>query len=294
VHTYFFWSIMYGRALKMLGKVKVLIENREDQGFNWGAHEYMMLRVTKSLPDRVICVSEAVRQVVLKKEQLDAPRVIVIHNGVGIPPEQPCDHSGLRARLGLRPEHLVVGMVANFNRSVKGVRYLVEAAPSIVRAVPQVRFLLVGRGDQEAELRQLTDRLGVAEQVIFAGYADNVDEYYALMHVSVLTSLSEGFSITLLESMSHSLPVVVTDVGGNREVVADGVTGYLVPPRDTPAFVDRVVRLLKDDETRARFGRAARRRVEKDFSLEDVAQRYLQVYERLLAPTMRNQMPPEV
>jgi glycosyltransferase involved in cell wall biosynthesis len=185
-------------------------------------------------------------------------------------------------------------MVANFNRSVKGVRYLVEAAPSIVRAVPQVRFLLVGRGDQEAELRQLTDRLGVAEQVIFAGYADNVDEYYALMHVSVLTSLSEGFSITLLESMSHSLPVVVTDVGGNREVVADGVTGYLVPPRDTPAFVDRVVRLLKDDETRARFGRAARRRVEKDFSLEDVAQRYLQVYERLLAPTMRNQMPPEV
>jgi len=282
VHAYFFWSIMYARALKALGKVPFLIENREDQGFNWGTREYMKLRATRSLPDRVICVSEAVRQVVLKKEKLDQSRVIVIHNGVERPPGPLHERSGLRAKLGLRPEHLVVGMVANFNRQVKGVRYLIEAAPLIVQAVPQARFVLLGRGNQETELRQLADRLGVAEHVIFAGHADNINDYYPLMQVSALTSLSEGLSITLLESMSHGLPVVVTSVGGNPEVVTDGVTGYLVPPRDTPAFVDKVVRLLKDHDMRARFGAAAKQQIERRFRLHDVAQNYLQVYEELL------------
>jgi glycosyltransferase involved in cell wall biosynthesis len=281
VHTYFFWSIMYGRAMKALGKVRVLVENREDQGFSWRPRDYALLRVTRSLPDRVICVSEAVRQVVLEREQLDPSRVMVIHNGVEIPLQRP-GSSDLRTGLGLRPEHLVVGMVANFNRAVKGVRYLIEAVPAIVGAVPEARFVLLGRGRQETELRQLAVRLGVGEHVIFAGYAERVEEYYRLMDISVLTSLSEGLSITLLESMSHGLPVVVTRVGGNPEVVVDGETGYLVPPKDTPVFVDRVVRLLKDDELRAQFGAAARRRVELCFSLDNVAERYLQAYEEVL------------
>lgn len=285
VHSYFFWSIMYGRALKMLGRVKLLVENREDQGFNWGAHEYLLLRATRHAPDRVICVSEAVRQVVLAREAIEPSRVVVIRNGVEIPPSAAADGSRLAASLGLRPEHLVVGMVANFNRGVKGVRHLIEAAPSIVQAVPEVRFLLVGRGDEEPELRRLADLLGVAEQVIFAGYAEDVDAYYRLMSVSVLTSLSEGLSITLLESMGHGLPVVVTDVGGNREVVEDSVTGYLVPPRDTPAFAGRVVALLRDAEARARFGRAARQRVEANFGIDAVARSYLHVYEELRSTT---------
>ena len=285
VHTYFFWPIMYGRALKALGRVALLIENREDQGFSWRSADYTLLRATRAVPDRVICVSEAVRHVVLEKERLDPSRVIVVHNGIELPPREPRDSPRLRAKLGLRPEHLVVGMVANFNRRVKRVGYLIEAAPHIVRAVPEARFLLVGEGNEEQELRQLADRLGVSEHVIFAGRADDVDAYYRLMSLSVLTSLTEGLSITLLESMSHGLPVVVTNVGGNPEVVSDGVTGYLVPPTDIRAFVDGVIRLLRDDEMRTRFGAAARARVEQRFNLRDVADRYLAVYEELLART---------
>ena len=288
VHTYFFWSILYGRILKALGKVKCLIENREDQGFSWGASAYLILRATRALPDRVICVSDAVRRVVLEKERLDPSRVIAIHNGVEMPPDRPVDLNAIRAEVGLRPEHLVVGMVANFNRTVKGVRYLIEAAPAVVQAVPHVRFLLLGTGNQETELRELTARLGMTRHVVFAGHRYNIDQYYAFMDLSVLTSLSEGLSITLLESMSHGLPVVATSVGGNPEVVADGVTGYLVAPRDVAAFADRVIPLLRDPERRARFGQAARRTVERDFNLSDVAERYLQEYTRVLSGEMRS------
>jgi glycosyltransferase involved in cell wall biosynthesis len=287
VHTYFFWSIVYGRILKALGKVKYLIENREDQGFSWGPSAYSILRATRALPDRVICVSAGVRQVVLERERLDPSRVIVIHNGVEMPAQASNDVAALKARLGLRPEHLVVGMVANFNRKVKGVRYLIEAAPSIVQAVPQVRFLLLGSGDEETELRELVSRLGVARRVVFAGQTDRVHEYYSLMHVSVLTSLSEGLSITLLESMSHGLPVVVTSVGGNPEVVVEGETGYLVPPKDIPAFAERVIQLLRNPAMRARFGQSARQRVERDFNLDLVAERYLQEYASILSERTR-------
>jgi glycosyltransferase involved in cell wall biosynthesis len=288
VHTYFFWSILYGRILKALGKVKHLIENREDQGFSWGARDYSILRATRALPDRVICVSDAVRRVVLEREHLDPSRVTVIRNGVEIPPDRPVDLNAIREEVGLRPEHLVVGMVANFNRPVKGVRYLIEAAPAVVRAVPHVRFLLLGTGNQETELRELTARLGMTRHVVFAGHRYNIDEYYALMDVSVLTSLSEGLSITLLESMSHGLPVVVTSVGGNPEVVVEGVTGYLVAPRDTAAFADKVIRLLTDPARRASFGQAARRMVQRDFDLNLVAERYLQEYAHVLSGEMRS------
>ena len=103
------------------------------------------------------------------------------------------------------------------------------------------------------------------------------------MDVSALTSFSEGLSITLLESMRCGIPVVATRVGGNPEVVVDGVTGYLVPSGDVPAFASRTVKLLLDKDLRMRMGEEARRRVERHFLLQDVARRYEDTYEGLLS-----------
>jgi glycosyltransferase involved in cell wall biosynthesis len=282
VHAYFFWSILFARLLKREGRVRVLIENREDQGFNWGFHEYAWLRMTRELPDRIICVSDAVKQVVMARENVDERRIEVIRNGV-----EPFEDSGAvaaetRGSLGLGPDHLVVGMVANFNRSVKGVSVLLDAVPEIVRAVPAARFLLLGRGEEAAALREKARRLGVAPYVLFAGYRRDIQRFYAVMDVSVLTSFSEGLSITLLESMCSGLPVVATRVGGNPEVVVDGETGFLVEPGDPAAFAARTIVLLKDRELRSRMGTTGRRRAESRFRLEDAASRYLETYEGVL------------
>ena len=283
VHAYFFWSILFGRILKWEGKIRTLVENREDQGFGWGAHEYAWLRRTKGLPDRIICVSEAVRQVVLAREQVNEDRVEVIRNGVDPFPVSVSveEATETRSELGIDADHLVVGMVANFNRSVKGVSRFLDAIPEIVREVPSARFLLLGRGKEEKALREKARALGIEPFVLFAGFKPDIHRYYAIMDVSALTSFSEGLSITLLESMRCGVPVVATRVGGNPEVVVDGVTGYLVPPGDVPAFASRTVEILVDKDLRRRMGEEARRRVMRDFRLDDVASRYLALYERL-------------
>jgi glycosyltransferase involved in cell wall biosynthesis len=282
VHAYFFWSIMYGRALKRLGAIPRLVENREDQGFSWGRHEYGLLRLTASIPDHVVAVSEAVRGVVLDREHLDPGRTSVIHNGIPPPIASEADRVATLRTLGLEGGDLVVGMVSNLNRAVKGVRYLVEAIPEIVRQVPRARFVILGRGDEKTALADRARELGVDEYLILAGYQEDMPRFYAAMDVSVLTSLTEGLSIALLESMSHGLPVVVTRVGGNPEVVLDGETGFLVPPRDIRAFVETVVFLQRDPDLRSRMGNAGRRRVQNEFHVKAVAARYLQLYERLL------------
>ena len=172
-------------------------------------------------------------------------------------------------------------MMANLNRPVKGGEYFVEAAPLIIEAVPEARFLVVGEGALIPALRERAQRLGVGDRIVFAGYRHDVDACYAAMDLSVLTSLSEGLSIALLESMRHGLSVVATRVGGNPELVLDGECGYLVPARDVEAFASRVIQLLRNPEERQRIGAAARRRVEEHFSLTRTAEQTQSLYESL-------------
>ncbi len=287
VHAYFFWSIIYARILKRLGLIRFLVENREDQGFNWGGHEYSLLRLTGNLPDRVICVSSAVRDVVLEREGLAPGRTVVIHNGIvdashGDDSASGSDSVSIRSRHSLPEDALIVGMVANLNRAVKGVGHFLDAIPLIIKEVPASRFVIIGRGRDEVALREKAETLGIAPYVVFAGYRNDVGRYYSEMDVSVLTSLSEGLSITLLESMNHRIPVVATRVGGNPEVVMDGCTGFLVPPGDPVSFASRVVELLRNRELRVRMGEAGYRRTMERFRIDEASRRYLEIYSDLL------------
>jgi len=281
LHAYFFWPIIYGRLLKMCGRVKILVENREDQGFNWGRHEYAWLRLTRTVPDRVICVSEAVRQTVLKNEGTAPAKTLVIHNGIEPTAADQSLRQQVRTELGLKREHQVIGMVANFNRAVKGVEYFIEAAPLILTQCPHARFLLFGRGKFEPQLRERAQELGVGEQVGFAGFRRDIDRFYQAMDISVLTSLSEGLSITLLESMNRGLPTIATSVGGNPEVIVDGETGFLVPPKNVLVFAEKAVTLLNDNDLAKRMGEAGRKRAAEHFSLENTAAKYFALYSSL-------------
>ncbi|MBE0568164.1 MAG: glycosyltransferase family 4 protein [Deltaproteobacteria bacterium] len=281
VHAYFFWSIIYGRLLKLAGTVDILVENREDQGFNWGRHEYLWLRNTYRLADRIVCVSEAVKQAVVEKEGVEPSRIEVVNNGIDIQQGSSGEPEAIRRELGFDPGHLVLGMVANYNRPVKGVGNFLDAIPAIVKEMPSARFLFVGGGDEENSLRDKARALGIEPYVVFAGFKKDIRPYYEIMDISVLTSFSEGLSLTLLESMVYGIPIVATRVGGNPEVVEEGVNGYLVPVKDTPALVDRIVKLLKDPDLRHRMGREGRLRAERNFQIRGVANRYLELYNRL-------------
>lgn len=288
VHAYFFWPVVYARLLKRAGYVRHLVENREDEGFNMGERDFRILRRTAHLPDRVVCVSEAVRRVAVEREGVSPSRTVVIPNGVALPRtaagkgERERLRAEVRQELGLDGEHRVVGMVANLNRAVKGVHHFVDAVPAIVEAVPEARFLVVGGGPDEDALRARARARAVAGHLHFTGFRPDIHRIYPAMDVSVLTSLSEGLSITLLESMGHGLPVVATRVGGNPELVRDGENGFLVPPADIPAFAERVVALLRDGALRQEMGTRGRALVESDFVLERVARRYEALYRSVI------------
>jgi glycosyltransferase involved in cell wall biosynthesis len=280
VHAFFFWPIIYGRILKRLGIVGHLVENREDGGFMWSETDYRVLRSTAGIPDRIICVSEAVREVVLEREGPPAGRTKVIRNGVALPlatlPLE--ERRAVRAELGFASSHRIVGMVANLDHAVKGASFFVESIPLIMKSVPEARFLVLGEGGGRAGLQRLAHDLGVADSVVFAGFRSDMHRFYPIMDVSVLTSLSEGLSMTILESMSYGLPVVATRVGGNPELVRDGRSGFLVPPRDPLIFADAVARVLKDAHLREEFGKQGLKIVEQEFALHAVAARYEEVY----------------
>jgi glycosyltransferase involved in cell wall biosynthesis len=284
VHSYFFWPIIYGRLLKLLKAIPALVENREDMGFSWGRGEYALLRWTRAVPDRVICVAEAVRRVVMERERVPPDRAVVIRNGL---PSASClavDRNAVRRRFGFEDDHVVVGMVANLPRAVKGGHRLLDAVAAITAAAPEVRFLLLGLGTEPHVLAGELAARGIERYVVGVGYRRDVDACYAAMDISVLTSSTEGLSITLLESMRHGLPVVATRVGGNPEAVVDGVTGFLVPLHEPAAFVDRVLTLARAAGLRREMGSAARRRVTDSFAIERVARAYANVYRTLIGP----------
>lgn len=282
VHSYFFWSIIYARLLKIMGLAPVLVENREDMGFSWGRGAYTALRLTRSIPDRIICVASAVRDVAVRKEKVSRKRAIVVHNGISLTTTAGDERAATRREFGFTDEQVVVGMVANLPRAVKGGRHLLDVVRRVIAAAPNVRFLLIGVGTEATTLGAELEARGIAEFVVGAGYRRDVEKCYAAMDISVLTSSTEGLSITLLESMRAGLPTVVTRVGGNSELVIDGETGFLVDYDDWASFADRIVRLARNRAERRQMGAAGRRRIVEHFVAEGVGGRYLAVYEALI------------
>ncbi len=209
----------------------------------------------------------------LRTEQpaLDAGRIVVVDNGVALPPPRSGD-----ALAALRlPGHAIVACVARLD-PVKDLGTLLTAIASL----PRAQLILVGDGPDRAALEARARELGIASRTNFLGFRADVNELLGAADVFALSSLTEGMSIAALEAMAAGLPVVATRVGGTPDVVEDGVTGILVPARDPGALAAALGPLLDDPARREALGGAGRERVRARFSLEATARRYLEAYDR--------------
>jgi glycosyltransferase involved in cell wall biosynthesis len=235
--------------------------------------------------DHVFAVSEEVRSSIKYPRALSRmpmPAVETLYHGIDLAEVEGWSApSEVREELGIDPDATVVGTVANF-RPQKGHRYLLDAAAIVARSTPSVRFLLVGRGPGEGEARQLAAGLGLGDTVLFTGFREDAPRVASTFDVFVLPSVFEGLSIALVEAMALGKPPVVTTVGGNREVVRDGVNGLTVPARDPEALAAAIMTLIDDPALRSDLGVAARRRA-ADFDVSRSVERQRRVYEELLA-----------
>jgi glycosyltransferase involved in cell wall biosynthesis len=289
VHTFFPTADLWAAPIAKATGFPKLISSRRDMGVfregwqNWG------YRLAAGLFDQVHAVSEQVRHYSIKKDRIDSGRAVVVYNGVdmddvnvGVSADE------MRRTLECAPDQKIITTVANIRR-VKGIDVLLQAAARVKQAYPDVLFVIAGGFSTTpdnvrfaSEVRQLTSALGLEKSVRFLGSSTRIPELLQASDIFILPSRSEGFSNALLEAMSFALPCIATRVGGNPEVVVDGVTGFLVPPDDVVALADKTLTLLRSAQLRLEFGSAARARVGSNFTTAAMVSCVVSSYETLL------------
>lgn len=242
-----------------IARVPKTISCRRDLGFWYDKKTLSSLRMVNFLSNSFLVNSVSVMECLVSMESVSPDKVHVIYNGIDydyfshiLPTSLPSEYPNISK------SDRVVGIVANYNRMVKRLDLFVRAADRVSKRVGDVKFLIIGGGRLEAEIRELVRDLGIDEVVVFGGKKNQAASYVKAFDLGVLTSDSEGFSNTLLEYMAAGVPAVATDVGGNRELVDHGLTGILVPPGDDEAIAQGIIELLEDEPWRRRIGEAAR------------------------------------
>jgi len=235
---------------------------------------------TRGLTERFITVSDMLARQ-LKAGGVPAGRVVTIHNGLDLSKYNP-QIPGLpvREEFGLGSENPVMGVIARLH-PVKGHTYLLEATAEVVRKFPALVLMVIGTGPDRAKLEETAGKLGIAENVIFTGFRQDIPEIIAALDFLVLPSLSEGLSLTVMEGMAMKKPVLATRVGGTPEIITSGVDGLLVPPADALALAAGIERLLRDPRKASEIGTAARKTVETRFTAELMAQKTGQLYREI-------------
>jgi glycosyltransferase involved in cell wall biosynthesis len=222
----------------------------------------------------IVAVSADAAEIARVLERVPASKLMVIHNGIDLSFYRP---SGDERRPGTRAI-----CVARLD-TIKDHETLLKAARKVADLRPDFRLDLFGDGPQRASLEELRGRLGLEQIVTLNGQASEVRHHLANSDLFVLSSRSEGISIAILEAMAVGLPVVATDVGGNREVVVHGQTGLLVPAGSPDALAEAMRALVDDPGRSSAMGRAGRDRVEREFDVRCTAARYEHLYQELLA-----------
>ncbi|MBI3448540.1 MAG: glycosyltransferase [Acidobacteria bacterium] len=274
VQGFQFHGALYGALLKRrCPGVRLIVCEQAIYGPNEARHRLARSFYYRST-DIVTANCEAVRRAVIERDGFDREKVVVIYGGVDIDRFRPAAPAG--------GEGPVIGVVGRLHPD-KGQRLLVEAAPAIFRGLPRAKILLVGDGPQRGEIEARVRELRLDGRIELLGDRRDVPSLLAGMDLLVLPSASEGFANAALEGSSSGLPVVVSDVGGNPEIVEDGITGRVFRPGDAAMLASCVVDLLRDPDTARRAGAAGRRRIETMFPLAEMVRRHERLYDRILA-----------
>jgi glycosyltransferase involved in cell wall biosynthesis len=264
VHAYGLYPNLCAVPAARLARVPVVIAGVRDTGAHATPIQTRAQRWMCRAADCVVANANAVRDW-LSLQGIPEQKIRVIPNGI-VPREPSEPGQSAREEFGIPVDAPVVGAICRIN-PIKGVNYLLEAAAVVRQRHPAARFMIVGDGGFRNALMQSASDLGVADRVIFTGFRTDIDRFIQAFDISVLPSLTEGMSNTLMESMAAGVPVVATRVGGTPEIVIDGVTGILVEPRDSQTLARSILKLLDDKAEAKRIGAAGQHRITEQFSL---------------------------
>lgn len=252
-------------------------------------------RLFSFLPDRIICNSYAIMRRFIHndiiRDELKS-KLMVVYNGVNTERFNPkINGNELREKFGIGPDETVVGIASRLGPP-KCHHIFFKAAQLVLSdkryRQEKIRFIIAGDAVfdkdkwREAYLKKFVQDLGIAQRVIFLGFCEDMPKVFAAMDIFVLASDAEACGRVLLEAMACGKPIVATDSGGTPEIVEDGLTGILVPPRNPRALAKGIIKLLDDKIKRVEMGEAGRKRAQALFRIEDNVSKITREYIRLL------------
>ena len=287
VHTFLIVAGIYGRLAAFAASVPLVLAAEQNVYARKPRRHALLECALAAKTYRVIACCEVVGRYYQQQVGVPTSKVAVIYNAVRFG-RQPRATDGETARFALKlpPDALVLGTLGRLTEQ-KGQRHLLQAVAALVRDLPNVVLFLAGDGPLRAELEAEAARLGLADRVRFLGLRRDRATLYAAMDVFVLPSRWEGLSLALVEAMGAGRVVVATEVGGNPEVVQHDRTGLLVPPADSGALADALVRLARDRALRDSLGEAAATEARSRFSIDRHVAQLAALYRQGLAERSR-------
>lgn len=278
VHAHMHGSNAWASVFGSVYRVPVILAHEH----NWSyADDRMRILLDRwfisKLATRFIAVSEANRETMMRLEHIPAEKIVVLPTAYV--PHDVNRRLTLRADLGLPESALLVGVAAYF-RKEKAIDVLIRAMAVVSRQIPDVHLVIAGEGVCQPELERLVYELGLREHVHFLGRRRDVTSILDDVEVGAMSSDWEGMPLFVFECMATHTPIVATNVGGLPEIVQNGETGVLVPPRDPDALAAAISRLLTDPPYRDRLADAAGERLGQ-FTIERLTDRFAELYETL-------------
>jgi glycosyltransferase involved in cell wall biosynthesis len=234
------------------------------------------------ISDKVIAVSEAVREDVIRYDHVDPSKVLVIRNGVDTELFRPAGAPGsIRKELGLGENDAVIGFVGRL-APVKGLTHLIEAFADVRKEIDHVKMLIVGRGALMSSLQDMAAEKGLQDDIIFAGERSDIPAILFSIDIFAMSSEREGLPNALLEAMAAAKPVLVTSAGGMKEIVQDTVNGLVVPIGEPQLLARGMNHLIRDRQSAEIMGKTAREYIEKNYSIHATARAWENLYKELV------------
>lgn len=287
IHTHDFYTNIFGMTAAALARVRARVAYKgETAGFRTSTQKRLE-RGAFRLAHRVVANSDAVRNQ-LMREGVPFKKVVRHYNGLEterVKARSDATRDEILAMLVL-PERRLVTIVANLQHPVKDHPMFLRAAARVRAAIPDAAFVIAGEGKLMEGLRGLAAQLGLEDDVFFIGRCEKVAELLSVSEVCALSSTAEGFSNAIIEYMAAARPVVVTDVGGAREAVIEGESGYIVPAGDNEQMAERMIELLRDPKRARVMGERGKQIVAEKFSCEAQLEASLALYDRLLQESL--------
>ncbi|UCD05540.1 MAG: glycosyltransferase, partial [candidate division WOR-3 bacterium] len=261
IHSHMFWaeriSIIPG---KLTGHRVVFNEHGLGLWRKW--YHVRIMRMISRLADKVITSCEENYRVRMKREKLDPEKMVVIYNS--FEEDRDIKFSSLSLR-DVRDGKFVIGYAGRFN-TVKRLGLFLDIAERLKYRIKDFKIILLGDGDLRYGLEREISRRGLEEFFEMPGFVLDIDPYYRIFDVFVLPSRVEGFSLALLEAAAAGIPLIAFDVGGNSEIITNGISGYTIADNDVDGLAEKIVYLQANDKYRREMGMAAQRLIREKFS----------------------------